>query len=390
MRRRRTRSRGTLRDQLRVAIVLKELLHYRVEFFEGLRVRLATSDIALQLYVGDPVGADRLRRDSAQISWATPTRNRVIRFGRRALLWQPVLRQVHTADLVIVEQASRLLANYLLLAGAKIGGPKVAFWGHGRNLQNDHSRVGEWVKRRVSRFPDWWFGYTESTAAIVRALGFPPDRITVTNNSIDTQSLTAALRELTDDDVERCRLKLGVDGGQIGLFLGSLNPEKQIPFLIEACKAVRNKVPDFELVLVGDGPERSWVEEATRELDWVHLIGARTAEGRVPYVAMSQLLLVPSAVGLVALDSIALETPIVATRGGCGPEIEYLVNGVNACLLAEGTSSASYARAVVDLLVDDERREALVEGCRDAQGAVTLEAMVNRFAAGVEAALCAS
>jgi glycosyltransferase involved in cell wall biosynthesis len=105
---------------------------------------------------------------------------------------------------------------------------------------------------------------------------------------------------------------------------------------------------------------------------------------------MSQLLLVPSAVGLVALDSIALETPIVATRGGCGPEIEYLVNGVNACLLAEGTSSASYARAVVDLLVDDERREALVEGCRDAQGAVTLEAMVNRFAAGVEAALCAS
>jgi glycosyltransferase involved in cell wall biosynthesis len=153
---------------------------------------------------------------------------------------------------------------------------------------------------------------------------------------------------------------------------------------------VRNEVPDFELVVVGDGPERSWVEAATSELDWVHLIGARTAEERVPYVAMSQLLLIPAAVGLVALDSIALETPIVATRGGCGPEIEYLVNGVNACLLAEGTSSASYARAVVDLLVDDERREALVAGCRDAQEAATVEAMVDRFAAGIEAALCAS
>jgi glycosyltransferase involved in cell wall biosynthesis len=361
-----------------------------VEFFEGLRVRLAASGIALQLYVGDPVGAERLKRDSAQISWAIPIRSRVIRFGWRTLLWQPVLRQVHTADLVIVEQASRLLVNYLLLAGAKIGGPKVAFWGHGKNLQNDHSRVGEWVKRRVSRFPDWWFGYTEGTAEIVRALGFPPDRITVTNNSIDTQSLTTALRELTDDDVERCRLELGVDGGQVGLFVGSLYPEKQILFLIEACKAVRNKVPDFELVVVGDGPERSSIEAATRKLDWVHLIGRKTAEECVPYVAMSQLLLVPAAVGLVALDSIALETPIVATRGGCGPEIEYLVNGVNACLLAEGTSSANYARAVVDLLLDDERREALVAGCRDAQGSVTVEAMVDRFAAGVEAAMSAS
>ncbi len=59
-------------------------------------------------------------------------------------------------------------------------------------------------------------------------------------------------------------------------------------------------------------------------------------------------------------------------------------------VLTEGTSSASYARAVVELLVDDERREALVAGCRDAQGVVTVEAMVDRFAAGVELALCAS
>ena len=58
-------------------------------------------------------------------------------------------------------------------------------------------------------------------------------------------------------------------------------------------------------------------------------------------------------------------------------------------VLAKGTSSASYARAVVDLLVDDEHREALVTGYRDAQGAATVEAMVDRFAAGIEAALSA-
>jgi hypothetical protein len=46
-------------------------------------------------------------------------------------VWQPVLSATRKADLVIVDQASRLLVNYVLLARQRFGGPSIALWGMG-------------------------------------------------------------------------------------------------------------------------------------------------------------------------------------------------------------------------------------------------------------------
>lgn len=61
--------------------------------------------------------------------------SKIVRVGGREIFWQPVLGHVSGADLVIVEQATKLLVNYVLLAQQALGRTKFAFWGHGENFQ---------------------------------------------------------------------------------------------------------------------------------------------------------------------------------------------------------------------------------------------------------------
>src|SRR5689334_9127865 len=112
----------------RVLVVQRQLPAYRLPFFSLLRERLAALGIDLSLVVGP---AKSVRRDQGDLDWAVRSGNRVASVKGREVVWQPVLRAAHAADLVIVEQANRLLANYVLLAL----GARVAFWGHGANLQ---------------------------------------------------------------------------------------------------------------------------------------------------------------------------------------------------------------------------------------------------------------
>ena len=146
------------------------------------------------------------------------------------------------ADMVIVEQASRLLLNYALLLGREPGGPRVAFWGQGRNvLPHRASPAGEAVKRVVSRRVDWWFAYNERSVDVVRELGFAPYRITCVQNAIDTRTL-ARLRAGDEPRTSSRRLArrgLASSSGHVGVFAGACTPTSGSTFLVEASDLVR-------------------------------------------------------------------------------------------------------------------------------------------------------
>ena len=169
-----------------VAFIQEWLPRYRLPFFNLLRDVLGTERIELRLYHGQPVGAMAKRSDAAGLPWAC----QVVNSHLGSLVWQPVWRQARRADLVIVEQANRLALNYLLLAARPAGGPRVAFFGHGANLQGNPASLRERWKRMWIRTPNWWFAYTDGTADRVLSGGFPANRITVVQNAVDTSALT--------------------------------------------------------------------------------------------------------------------------------------------------------------------------------------------------------
>jgi glycosyltransferase involved in cell wall biosynthesis len=372
-----------------VLVAYKSLPRYRIDFFSALRLRLRREHVELVLAHGEPHGADAYKRDTGELSWAAKRSNRTIRFGHRHVVWQPCLDLARRADLVIVEQASRLLVNYVLLAMQSLRLTRVAFWGHGANLQHHRaSRLGEHLKRIVSRHPHWWFAYTEGTRERVAALGFPSDRITVVQNAVDTTSLRAQIGSVTESEVLAWKERNRIARGPVGLFLGSLYAEKRLPFLFAAADRIRKFVPDFQLVIGGDGLLRREVREQCARRNWATYLGSVYGADKAVALAAADVFLMPGLVGLAVLDSFAAGLPIATTAVDFhSPEIEYVEDGLNGVVTPDPEDVGAYALAVKRVLSEHEFRHSLQIGCRRSAERYTNEAMVERFTEGVLRAL---
>lgn len=372
----------------RVLIVWRSLLHYRVPFFNQLRQQLGARGIELEVAHGQPTTAEALRRDGGDLPWGTLLSNRIVPLRNKEVIWQPCIRRAAHADLVVVEQAARLLANYPLLAMQSLGIARIAFWGHGGNLNSSTLDArADWLSRRVSRYPHWWFAYTEGAKDRVAALGYPRERVTVVQNAVDTRALQTALAAIRDEDVAAFRYRHGLGDGPVGVYVGSLYRGKRLAFLLQAAELIAKEIPGFRLVIIGDGPDQSSIRQATLRSPWLRYLGADFDTTRLLALATAHVALLPGLVGLAILDAFAAGLPVVVASGDHGPEIEYLQQGVNGKMVEDSEDPVAYASAVLQLLKDTDQCQAMTRAARAVAGTHTIEAMVERFSAGVETAL---
>ena len=95
-----------------------------------------------------------------------------------------------------------------------------------------------------------------------------------------------------------------------------------------------NKLIPSKLLFVGDGPERSHIESLARESDARdHIVFLGRQEEVEDIMAISDLFLLPSeyeSFGLVALEAMAAEVPVISTNVGGLPEIN--IEGVTGFL----------------------------------------------------------
>lgn len=373
-----------MNDRKRTVLVVQRILpHYRTGFFRLLREQLQSESVELRLVAGQ----ERVGTVPASVTlpddWVTRTENRYLAVGGVELCWQPVVRMSADFDLVILEQANRLMANHLVQAQRRLHGRPVAFWGHGTNFQQrGRFSINEMVKRQLLRQVDWWFAYTRVSADMLSARGFPRERITVVENTIDSREFQRAMNAVTAADIATARASMKLQPGPVGLFCGGMYQEKKLGFLVDACVAIRQAVPNFQMLWIGHGPEQRLVEAACRSHDWMRYLGSITGRDRAVYFALSEAILMPGAVGLVIVDSFNAARPIFTARHDLhGPEIAYLENGRNGIM--SRLDVGDYAKDVVTFLRDPAMMAAIREGCRRSAATYSLENMVERFADGI-------
>ena len=375
----------------RVVMVQRTVPHYRRPFYDGLADELGRRGLDLGLVYGQAQGDEVSRRDKADLQWGTRVDAREVRVAGRTVAWQPALRHVRGADLVVVGQESKLLLNHLLFLRQLAGHERLAFWGHGRNFQQGSaSGFGEAVKRFTSRRVHWWFAYNDVVADIVARMGYPTERITDVRNSIDVEGLRRDKAAVGAAEIDRTLAAAGLRGRNLTVFSGGLYAQKRLDLLLDAAERIRAEVSDFELVIIGGGPQEQLVREAAARHPWLYATGPLFSEDLVRWLAPAKLVLMPGLVGLVVLDSFALEAPLVTIADSeHSPEFFYLRDGENGVVLPAGTDAGGYADKVVRLLRDDAARARLVKGCQQAQVRYSMREMVTRFADGVERALAA-
>jgi glycosyltransferase involved in cell wall biosynthesis len=367
----------------RVLIAQRRMTHYRVPLFEMLRCKLAQSGVDLEVVYGDPTEAEKRKNDSGNLAWGK--RQPCHYLINERLCWQNLAGQTRDVDLVIVTQENKLIYNLRLLFGKR--NFKLAFWGHGANLQASSSNVllERW-KAWTSSQVDWWFAYTGLTVRLVEQHGFAPERITNLENAIDTKSLGADVGTITADEMFAMRTSLGIGNGPVGLYLGSLYKEKRIDFLLEAAQRIADEVPGFHLLVIGDGSERSLVEAATARCPWLRYLGSVHGHDKALYLCLADVFLNPGMVGLSILDAFVAGDALVTTNCGIhSPEIDYLVDGNNG-RVTDNTLDA-YVREVKELLNDPRRLARLREGAKLSGNHYSIENMVENFHAGIMQAL---
>jgi glycosyltransferase involved in cell wall biosynthesis len=373
----------------KVLIIQAGMKQYRVPFFSGLYEALRQDGIELRVAYSEPNSQHAVRQDGAELPSAFGLKVRGYWLGNR-FLYQPLWREIAGADLVIVGPENKFLINPLLLLLRAVRAKTVAFWGLGPNMHPDRSEFSEWIKERLLTSVDWWFAYTESIASYLRLRGLSGDKITNVQNATDTAELRRLIHEISDAQAGEAQEALtGSAHTQIGLYCGLIGPIKAIPLLLDSARLVKQRCPEFHLVIVGNGPDRHWLEQATSTESWIHYMGSKYGRESAMFYKMADVFLLAGTAGLAIVDSFAAGLPLIATHLPTHPpEVTYLRDGENGRITAH--EAGVYAEAIVEVLTTPSLMAKLRGGAVAAGCKYTIEAMVENFRTGIKQCLLRS
>ena len=117
-------------------------------------------------------------------------------------------------------------------------------------------------------------------------------------------------------------------GPPLIIFQGRLVTTKGLPVLLEAASLLRSENHAFELMVIGDGPERIANEELAKKLQLsscVHFVGRIATADLDSTLAKASIIVVPSlggeVFGLVLAENMSRGLPVVASNIGCFAEV---------------------------------------------------------------------
>jgi N-acetyl-alpha-D-glucosaminyl L-malate synthase BshA len=157
----------------------------------------------------------------------------------------------------------------------------------------------------------------------------------------------------------KARLRLAKPHEAILMHLSNFRPVKRVVDVVKIFAQVVREIP-AQLVLVGDGPDRSAAEWLAHDLGiqhQVHFMGKQEQVNEL--LPLADLMVMPSELesfGLAALEAMACKVPSIATRVGGVPEL--IDDGVTGLLYPVGDVEAMAAGAL-SLLKDRDRFEAM-------------------------------
>ncbi len=365
----------------RVVIVAPYVARYRVGLFDRMQAALAVHDLDLVIAHGAPPPSHAGRLDAAISVVGHDVRVRWISvLGREVPVRRLDSLSLGPGDLVIVEQAIKNPDTYSLLMRPRRSRPRIAMWGHGRSFSTPQSRAAAAAKSRLTLRAEWFFAYTPAGAEHVIDHGFPSERVTVLNNTMDTEALSADLDGVTEADVARFRALHGLVPGRTALFVGGVDDAKGIDFLLEAAQALAERLPGFVLLVAGEG--RGAARLSRVSAPYLRILGRLDGRPKALALRSADVLAVPEWIGLVAVDSLISGVPLVSTdHASHSPERDYLVDGVTSVFSAHGV--AAYADALAACLVDEDLRSRLRRACLEEAPHHSIGAMTDNFVGGI-------
>jgi glycosyltransferase involved in cell wall biosynthesis len=275
---------------------------------------------------------------------------------------QLIVRRVEY-DIVHVFQ-THLSAFVASVIGKRLG-KKVITTSHGARESGDMAvwarlPMGKRLLATVRSRADAATAVSRDVMDELRQAGFHPERIQYIPNGVSVKSTG-------EGDKPACRSKLGLpQKAFVAVFVGRLTAEKAPGFLLSAWPTIRKKRPDSILLFLGEGPERTVLEERARLKG---LQGAVRFSGRVDnvndYLGAVDAFMLPSVtegMSLALLEAMAAGLPVVATR--VSGTVDVIQDGENGLLFDPGDKEG-LVRCLDALMRSGKLRRELGEKARE-------------------------
>jgi len=212
---------------------------------------------------------------------------------------------------------------------------------------------------------------SEATRDDLLGLGFRADRVVAVNNGVDPMFQPGGRRSPTP----------------LVLCVARLAPVKRQVELIEAAVVARQRVPDLQLTIVGDGPLRPALEARVAvhgAQEWVRFAGRLSHAELVAEYQRAWLVSSASLAegwGLTLTEAAACGTPAVATD--VSGHRSSVVNGVTGILVPLDRLGETMA----DVLLDHDRRAAMAAAALDRARTLTWDESARGILAGLHSQL---
>jgi glycosyltransferase involved in cell wall biosynthesis len=227
-------------------------------------------------------------------------------------------------------------------------------------------KAHQWVRKHLyTHVVDHALVYTEQGVDILSSYGLAKNKITVTYNSPDTDSIFASIASL------KAKGELPVKQPHKLLHVGRLVAWKKVDELIRVVVSLRNTIPDIELDIVGDGPEYNNLQALVNDLacsDYVHFKGAiYEGEALSKCFLASGIYVLAGMGGLSINEAMAHSLPIICSVAD-GTEKHLVYEGLNGVYFKDG-NQASLSQAI----------QSMCQGDTDSMGKASLKIIQDKI-----------
>lgn len=203
---------------------------------------------------------------------------------------------------------SRSLTDYIFFGLSRLLKKKVYVWTHG--WYGKESKIEKILKLWQFRHVDGIFVYSNYARELLIKEGIAAQKLFTIHNSLHYDQQKALRESITSSSIYKDHFK---NENPVLIFIGRLTKVKKLDLLIDAVYRLKQKGHFFNLVFVGDGEERNFLESKVEFWDLsdnVWFYGACYDERtNAELIYNADLCVAPGNIGLTAMHSMVFGTP---------------------------------------------------------------------------------
>lgn len=232
----------------------------------------------------------------------------------------------------------RSISTWLFLLKAKILKKPVYVWTHG--WYGKESKLETFIKKVFYKLPSGVLLYGNYAKRLMEMNGVNPFKLSVVHNSLNYSEQLLLRNNMQPSDIYR---NYFLNDSQTIIFIGRVNNRKRLDLLINALYDLHSRGHKYNLVIVGDGPEKANLQGRVEEKglkDYVWFYGACYDERRnAELIYNADLCVTPGDIGLTAIHVLMFGVPVITHNNySCqGPEFEAICEGVTGTFYEYGS-----------------------------------------------------